>query len=432
VWGLVQFVAAFAMAGQLDVGGTVTIETRGGEAPLTPGQEPEAAWAGILTPALDLRYHAPAVELRAGYDLRMYLRESGSAPNAAPLYLHRWVLRADTRPNARLRTTSSATVLEGAADYGYLPYIVGTNQATLVIVPRIFSAAVEERLQVNASETVTLELLLSASHHRPLGNASTLPPVQAAATNGSTTPVAYPLPRFTSASAMPAVDIRLSRTEVLRLSSILELQYISSLISLDAANTLESQSLESFTVVPTTGLLSVLARNSTLDLRVGVALNHLASSRIEANSVSPVGGVIFDQRLVSLRESVLKTTLGAMIDFYVDPILATASPRGVATASLSLALPDGWVMALEGNFGSSLSGHPRTNGVDVIYPDEVAASASMPVRHRVSDYLTMEFGGRWSDRAPYFDAPNFAFHQRQLWIYLLLTGTTRAARSVAP
>jgi hypothetical protein len=40
----------------------------------------------------------------------------------------------------------------------------------------------------------------------------------------------------------------------------------------------------------------------------------------------------------------------------------------------------------------------------------------------LSNNVMLEFGGRWADRSPFFTTPFYGFHQRQLWLYVLLTG----------
>ena len=105
-----------------------------------------------------------------------------------------------------------------------------------------------------------------------------------------------------------------------------------------------------------------------------------------------------------------------------------AVPRGTAYAA-SRSGSRRWTAALQAVFGTNLSGQPLDAGpagpLLAITPDETAASVALPIRHRASDNLILEFGGRWSDRGPHLSASNFAFHQRELWAYVMLTATTR-------
>jgi hypothetical protein len=175
------------------------------------------------------------------------------------------------------------------------------------------------------------------------------------------------------------------------------------------------------------GLSTLFERHASLDIHAGVAFNHLVSSLMtQPNTFTPVAGATWEQRLVSLREWTLTSTVHDSVDYYVDPILAIAAPRDSAAVGVTLFLPPTWWVGLEGNFSTSLSAHSL--GDPTNYPDEVGAGVNVPVRHTLSENLSMEFGGRWSDRTPFFTAPNFGFHQRQLWLYVSLSGTTRRTK----
>jgi hypothetical protein len=87
--GLAQIAALlFTILGQIDLNGAVAAEARGGEAPLVPGDAPEPSFVSILTPAVELQYLDRGLDLRAGYNLRILLRETSTYQNFVPLYLH--------------------------------------------------------------------------------------------------------------------------------------------------------------------------------------------------------------------------------------------------------------------------------------------------------------------------------------------------------
>jgi hypothetical protein len=418
-------VAALLVAGQFDPGATAVLETRGGEAPRIPGQSPEATVGAVFTPGADVRYLGHDLDLRLAFDDRIYVYSSTGDAHAyeTPLYLYSLLFSADGKPTPRSHVTSRATVLYGAADYAYLPLIFGTSAATLRLAPQIFSASGEVSIQDHATERVDLTLVLGANHHRPVGN--NMPIMVPVETMGIPAFLQYIIPVYTSVTATPGAAVRLTRTDKLMLSCLFEGEHISRIPTL--LSTTDTHTLESYTVVPTIGTRSFLARDKTLDLHVAVALNHLVSTvPVEAYSATPVGGVVYEQRLIGWRESMLTMTTGELIDFYVDPVLATAAPRSVTSASLVLALPEVWSIGLEASYASSLSAHPIGTPGNLYYPDEVSYSLAVPVRHRLSEFLQMEFGGRWSDRRPFYTADaGYGFHQLQLWLYVSLSGTTR-------
>ena len=426
--------AALLTAGVFDVNGIVTTETRAGEAPLFVGDQPRASLVGVLTPGAELRFLDEGIDLRAGYSLRIFLQET-SAVNPPPAYLHTWTLAATSRVTHRLDFVGGVTVIEGLPDYTYLPSILGAMQttmpATLVRVMPIFSAAGNVTLQERSSRTAKLSLALSAAHHRPVGTPSI---VSDAAMPGATTPTQISLPRFTSLTATPGVTFRLSRLDDLVLSTVLEYQYIAGLSSAPAPGAPASnQSLTSYTLVPTVAWRTRLARHSQLEVSAGVAFTHLvAPNPVDHYREDPVGGVKLEQRLVTRREAVLLTTLEASMIYFLDPVLATTAPRASVAAGLLLALPPYWTVALRALGSSPLTAHPLPGAIPGSpYPDEVIAGLELPVRHYISENLAIEFGGRWTDRSPFFSAPNYGFHQRQLWLYALLTATSRRVSRTA-
>jgi len=180
--------------------------------------------------------------------------------------------------------------------------------------------------------------------------------------------------------------------------------------------------LSSVTVSPTVGWRSRLTLASTVTTNVGVAYNRLWSPYpVKRDSFSPVGSLLLDHRLVSRRALVAVTTFGATVDYYVDPVLGEPVAHGSAAAGFLLSLPDEWTVGLHGTFVSPFEAH----FVAGVYPDEVAAGVNIPARHRVSDDCYFEVGARWSDRSPFFDTGHFGFHQREAWLYALLTLTSR-------
>jgi hypothetical protein len=150
-----------------------------------------------------------------------------------------------------------------------------------------------------------------------------------------------------------------------------------------------------------------------------------ATPPVSTTPWGPIGGFEANKVWLSKSETALRLTFGGTAEQYVDPILQVAGPRGSVMARVSLLLSPFWTCGAEAGFATSLSSKPLQFANSTAILDETLAYASLPVRYRASDELVVEFGGRWLDRAPHLAAPNFAFHQRQLWFYVTLYGTTR-------
>jgi len=430
VLGLVPVAALLFVAGQFDANGIVVAETRAGQAPRVPGLPSEATVLGVLAPTLDLQYLSRSLELHIDYSIRIFWRESDQDSNFVPVYLHTGSVRAASRLTRRFQLTGSAEVSEGAVDYSYLPILLGTTQATLVTVPQFFLATATAGAAFNATATTTLEMTANAVHRRPIGDPNAVPAGAGAVPplSTGTAPAPYVLPTFDSVSAVPSVVIRLSPISAMALSSLVLYQSMSPISSIASnGSTLTfTESLTGLNVVPRIGWRGHPSRNSELGLSAGVAYSRLERSDTgTTTTIDPVAAAAFSGLLVAERDFVLKTTLGTSVDSYLDPVLGSSGLRGTIAGGVRLALPSSWTLAIEGNFATAFEAHPQTIASATVYPDETSAALSIPIRHRVSDNVIAELGGRWSNRGRQIFAPEFSFHQRELWIYLLLTATSR-------
>jgi hypothetical protein len=419
--GAVPLAATLAIfAGNLDLVGTASTETRAGETPLVADQAPEAAFMQIAIPGAQIVYLGPRLTLLAGYQLRIFWQSSASDPAPAPLYLHRVGLGLSARPTDRSTMRLAAGAFEGAADYTFLPVIYGSNQAALVTVPRVFSTSVTASVQVRATRRLTPALAVEASHSQPVGE------MPAAAANGA---AGFLLPRFTSAAVTPSLGFQVTRAQKVSLSAMAAYQHVSQTNLFLPTGAPATGPLSVGILVPTLALESRMTPQTDVTLRAGVALTRFAGE-VPANpdEVTPNAGFEIHHQAADLQGSALNLLGAASIDYYVDPILAIAAPRGTVTASASVRLAGRWWTGVEGSFASTLSAHPQPTLTVPIYPDEVAASAALRVRHPISPYASVEIGARWADRSPFFSAPNFGFHQRQLWLYVMLGAATRPAQ----
>jgi hypothetical protein len=426
--GLVPLAAALAItAGQVDLAATISAEGRAGEAPLAFNQPPEASVMAIVIPGAQLIYRGPRLVLEADYQLRLFWRTVQNEPVPAPLLLHMAGLTLTSHETRRFNTKLTASAFEGSADYTFLPVIYGSGQAALVTVPRLFSVALMGDVEYRATRRVTPEVAFQVSHNQPLGPAQV-----AAGTPGMTT--LYSLPHFTSAGLTPGVGIKVSPVTEATLSTDFRYEYVSGInpvVSSASGGTAGTNTLSIGIVVPTVGTTVRLARQTELKLKLGVAFTRFFSGvQMNPNGVTPDVGVEIKSRVFGTRRTALDLLGSSAVEYYVDPVLAIAAPRGTVTASGQLRFATDWSIGLQGVFSTTLTAHPLPTLPDPTYPDEVTAAVNLPVRHPLNDYATLEFGGRWADRSPFYTAPSFGFHQRQLWVYVMILGTTRSARTV--
>jgi hypothetical protein len=434
--------APASVAGQLEVIPSAIVEARAGEAPITYGGAPTPMLIEVVTPGVGLGYVGRRLELLAGYQLRIAWQNTSRDPTPTPLFLHVANLTMTARPTRRLVLKLTGTAYEGRTDYTYLPTIVGNNQAALTLPPAILSANLSGSAELRVTELVTAGLALQAVRNQPIGEPTPLrtrltltTPTTAPLPTTPTTPVpTLILPYFTSFAATPGVTVRVSRTDDLTSALGIDYQHVSNFSAVDANGTLHpGSSIAALIVSPALGFHRTLSPRSEFTVRVGLAFTRVDSELTgTGNSVTPIGSADVNLRLLNLRRAVLQAKLTESLDYYLDPVLATGADHSFTTAALSLGLPKNWTIALEGSFVTPLEAHPQRSASapgqppTLTYFDEVGATAQLAARHLLSNDLLLEFGGRWADRAPFFTAPspNPGFHQRQLFLFVTLSGTT--------
>jgi hypothetical protein len=434
-----------AVAGQLEVIPAATVEAKAGEAPLQYGKPPTAMLVEVVTPGVGLGYVGRRLDLLAGYQLRIAWQNTQNEPAPTPLLLHLVNLTMTARPTRRLVVKLTGTAYEGRTDYTYLPAILGQGQAALTLPPAILSANLSGSAELHVTELATAGIAVQAVRNQPLGEAPlsrrnttlttpTLAPLP-------TTPPPPPapvlrLPYFTSFAATPGVAVRLSHADDLSSAVGVQYQHVSDFSAVDASGALHPGSAISAVIVsPAVGFHRTVTPHSEFMLRVGLAVTHLDSELAgTANSVTPIGSADLNFRLLNTRRAILQAKLTESVDYYLDPVLATGADHSFTTAALDLGLPKNWTIALEGSFVTPFAAHPQltpsatpNQPPTLTYFDEVGAAAQLAARHLAWNELLLEFGGRWADRAPFFTVPaasNPGFHQRQLFLFVMLSGTT--------
>jgi hypothetical protein len=403
-----------------------TSESRAGVAPLIPGYVPQSFVAEILIPRLALELRNPDLVFGAWYSPRIFWEYpnpsslSGQAPNAPvvsgqaptptaasePLILHTFGLALDARTSRSVRVTAAAGGSIGEPDYTTLPQVLGNAQGALPPVVELAAGSGQAGVVATLSKRWEVSLAAQASHWQWLD-------IPAGLVTGTVT-------SQTSASAEPAAAFRLTARDMLGFGTAV------GWVSYSTGN-------GAFIVTPTATWKRHLDRDTDLNLRLGFTYAHLLGSlppgalpvfgTSETQAVAPVGSAEIILRLARFDQIVFLGRAFAGVDFYFDPVLGTGQPRGSATAELTAVWVPSWTISLRGDFATILEDVPFPPGGTP--PDETAFSVSLAVRRRVTENFYAELGGRWANRGPTLDTPDFRFDQLQLWAYLSLIGTTR-------
>jgi hypothetical protein len=405
VVGFLSVAALLFVAGELDFNASVVAEERVGQAVLEAGQDARVGVASILTPGVEMELRRPNSNLRVNYALRLFWGN----PSARPLVLHVANLLGTTRLTRTLNVLGGVSASEGEADFSALSALL-PSAGMLPTVVKILSVSATAGVQMALTRVWELGVTGEVGHRRQLG----VQPAMAAV-----------LPQQTIFQLVPAAVAHLSlRNDLLLMGGVTYQTYSSTSIAPDGTRFL--------IFTPEIGWRTHITPQCDLRLVAGIAYLRsnfeAAPGRPAPDPVSPVGNAELIGRVFHDQGIAMQVTLGAAVDYYADPILAVAVPRGLASARALLLLGGDWSVGLEGTFGTSLGSAPiqlPPPSPPNMHPDETFASISLPVRHRVSNNLVVEFGGRWFDRGPHLDVPDFAFHQRQAWAYVMLTATTR-------
>ena len=411
------------LASPFDLNAGVATEFRAGQSPISANQESQAFVAALATPQVDAELKDRRMDLRLAYFPRFVWQSPNPLDRTVrPLFLNQGSLALTAQPTGRVTVSARAAGAYGEPDYATLAALLGTGQGTPQANGQAAVPTVEKILTVSGGAGVVgdvsrrfrLTFGADGTHIQPVTEQQAVAPPMG-------TMVAPPIPLLdqTTVSVRSGAAYRLTRTDDL---------------GLDA-----SASHVSFAPPPGSGpeggvelalagaMLTWRTHLSNVDeLHVGVGVSEAHDlgvvTRIPGRQVfAPAVNADVLLHSGSADGYGLWTRFRGGVDEFVDPVLAEAYPRALASAQVAVVLPPCWSAGVQGEFTTSL----RTTAV-AGDPDETAFSVSLPVRYRVNANVFVEVGGRWSERAPALASSDFGFREKQLWAYFALTATTRA------
>jgi hypothetical protein len=382
------------LAGAVDVTAAGVAESRAGQAPLLPGTASQAFVAQVLRPAAALDLHDSGLLLRLAYSPRILWQDPHPGDATGPLVLHTADLSLEARPLPALTLTAQASGAIGKPDYTALAQMLGATQGALPIVTTIASGTAVGSARVRLTPQADLDLRGQYFLWRALD----VPDDAAAA--GVVTSQAI-------AGVDPGVSVRLTPRDTVGLR-------------VPASVAWYSTGTRYLTLAPVATWNLRLTPLETLRLTLGAAYTRpFGTTPGNAPPVTPVGSADLDATVARWESVVLRLTAGTAVNVFFDPVLGTATERAIARGGAALTVAPDWELSLRGDFGTAL---PYTTTVG----DVTAFSVTSTVRRLLSPNAFVELGGLWADRGPALDAADFAFHQRQLWLFVSLSATTRA------
>jgi hypothetical protein len=425
--GLAVLSSLFLLQAEVQFEAGTRIESRAGEAPtgtrqvtslnpttgqpdtvFVPAEQAQIIIAAI--PILGLRWLDGADDLRVNSATRILWRPVPLL-DSRPLFLETLDASHARRLGKRGRWQLGIQSSYGEQDYTSLQTQL-VNQPALPLATTMFMVNATADASWRSSRRTTVALKLGAIYRRSLDTQSVVN--GAAGTLGG-------IPTQTTVSAVPGLDYALSRRSTL--------QAFATITDTDFQNPLPlpGQPIASnlLLIQPQVGLREALSSRHQLNMAVGfsyaVALRQSEDAH-QAWYPSPLLQIDLNSILQRTRTAVVRSSLGAGMTAFVDPVLGAAVSRGIAQASMDVQWGL-WSGGARCAFVTDLSGQVSTTFGDT--PDQTSLSVDIPFRYRVSRRLMAEFGGRYSERAPYLGAKDFAWHNRELWFFLNLIASAR-------
>jgi hypothetical protein len=399
--GVVSAALLFFAAVDADVGAVV--EVRGGRAPIVPGEDPQAAALSVVTPAVGLEFTARDGVLRFQYAPRLSWVYSRNVDGSKPFVLHTGDASATLRPGGGAVITARASAETGEADYTALVQVLGRTQGAL---PQQLTGFTVVGGTLAYAQPVArgwqLEMQFDAVYREPIlkmADPAAPPPVPVGPAEN--------ISKQRELAFTPGVSYAVSPTDTVWFRTAL-------------THAAVSNGLRVVSVAPQASWRHFLSRTDFLRGTLGFAYAPQVGGPPSADNttLSPIADFIWTARLYAARGITVTNTAAAGMTWYLDPVIASSSTRGMVGYSVLVLLPREWSIGGEALFATSLRKTPLPGE-----PDETIISGALPARYRISRNSFVEFGGRISDRAPHFNAAKFEFHQLELWAYAMVGGT---------
>ena len=423
-------VLAPLLASPFELNASVAAETRAGEEPILNAEVSERFVAELVIPQVEADLRQERLDVSLAYFPRVIWQSPNTLGRTVrPLFLNQATLVLSAQPSATTKVSARAFGSYGEPDYTILPQLIGASQgmvaqgsgqASVPQVVKILTASARAAIQTQVSRRLLLTVSAEANHFRPLLDQPAIPPPSMTTTSTNTS---YFLTRQTTVAANPGALFRLTPVDDLGLF-------------VGAAYSTYSSGIEFLLVSSTLSWRTRRASGNDLRLDLGVTEVRnvgLIPAGGFREALSPTGSVEALWHVMSEDDYGLTARLKAGVDEFADPVLAVTYPRATVSGQMTLGLAPDWTLAIQADFSTGLQnapttviGAPLTVPSTAQEPDETVFSLAVPVRHRLSKNLIMEFGGRWTERAPTIVASDFAFRERVFWAYLTLTYSTRA------
>ncbi len=405
-------------ASRVDVSGGVSVELRGGRAPVRPTQAPEASALTILTPDVDMEVASRrGTLLNIGYTPRVQYRWPNRIGVNRPLLLHQayTTLAQQIDPRWVLGVNLGGSV--GEADYNSAPLLIDDNaQAPDLAVLEIAAASAGITAQGRLTRRHTLGLSSNVVYRTPLDVPVADDPDDQVTAGG--------IPEQLNVNAGVSLNTRVTPVDAV------EVEAAPGYFNYNDGDT-------QFVTTQVTGQWQRQVRPSLATaLGAGVfGSAGVAGTRTQSAPVMPVALASVTGALVRRGTHNVDATVLAGITPFFDRVRISLDPRATLNGTVTVAIPPRWTVRVLAGGVTNATASPRQFDDDVTLArrTETQVRLSVPVTYQISDEQQFEFGILMAARAPHLRSDQFQFNQGETWFYVAYrigAGTARGGQQV--
>ena len=417
-------------ASRVDVSGGVSVELRGGRAPVDPASNPEWGILTILTPDVDMEVATRrGTLLNFGYTPRVQYRSANRLDINRPILLHQAyaTLAQQLDPRWVLGVNLGGSV--GEADYNSAPVVLGADQAELpdAQVLQIAAVSAGARLDGRLTRRHTLGFLLNTVYRTPLDTAETTIIVDddtmdtdtdannAAGAGGG-------VPEQLNVEAGVALNTRVTPVDGVE-------------VSVRPGFFDYNQGGTQYATVQGLAEWDRQIRPS-LSTSVGGGVFYFAGvgdTQSESIPVQPVLLTSVTGGLVRRASHNVDATLGAGVAPYFNRARISLDSRATLSGNIAINIPPRWTVRVLGAALTNATAEPLPDTGNGNPATETQMRLALPVTYQIDDRQQFEFGFLGTVRGSHIQADNFEFNQLETWLYVAYrigAGTARGGQEV--
>ncbi|MCR9160314.1 MAG: hypothetical protein ACE37F_18030 [Nannocystaceae bacterium] len=413
-------------ASRVDVSGGVSVELRGGRAPVDPASRPEWGILTILTPDVDMEVATRrGTLLNFGYTPRVQYRSANRLDINRPILLHQAyaTLAQQLDPRWVLGVNLGGSI--GEADYNSAPVVLGADQAQLpdAQVLQIAAASASARLDGRLTRRHTLGFLLDTVYRTPLDQAETTIIVDPdAPTAGDDTNGPGGVPEQLNVEAGVALNTRVTPVDGVE-------------VSVRPGFFDYNQGGTQYATVSGIAEWERQIRPS-LSTSVGGGVFYftgVGETRSESIPVQPVALTSVTGGLVRRASYNVDATLGAGVAPYFNRARISLDSRATLSGNVAINIPPRWTVRVIGAALTNATAEPLPDTGNGNPATETQMRLALPVTYQIDERQQFEFGFLGTVRGPHVQADTFEFNQLETWLYVAYrigAGTARGGQEV--